>query len=85
MQTLEQERQKNEELQSSNLGLLAQVREMTRTQQQTEEQLQSLASKNEQLQATVDRLKDDRTTARGQVDDLKEKLAKYEQPVTTKK
>ena len=39
VQDLEQERQKNEELQSSNLGLLAQVREMTRTQQQIEDQL----------------------------------------------
>ena len=78
VQTLEQERQKNEELQSSNLGLLAQVREITKTQQQTEDQLQSLTSENEQLLTTVDRLKEDRTTARGQLDDLKEKLAKYE-------
>ena len=36
VQSLEQERQKNEELQSSNLGLLAHVREMTETQQQSD-------------------------------------------------
>jgi proteasome lid subunit RPN8/RPN11 len=78
VQTLEQERQKNEELQSSNLGLLAQVREITKTQQQTADQLESLTGKNEQLLATVDRLKEDRTTVRGQLNDLKEKLAQYE-------
>jgi proteasome lid subunit RPN8/RPN11 len=79
VQTLEQERQKNEELQSSNLGLLAHVREMTKTQQQSEDQLQSLSRENEQLLTTVDRLTEDRTMARGQLDDLKKKLAKYEQ------
>jgi len=80
VQTLEQERQKNEELQASNLGLLAQVRELNKTQEQTTDQLQSLATKNEQLVATVDRLKEERATARGQVKDLKEKLAQYEPP-----
>jgi hypothetical protein len=78
VQSLEQQRQKNDELQSSNLGLLAHVREMSAAQQKSEEKLQATLRRNADLQATNDRLSGDRETAREQVKRLREKLAQYE-------
>jgi len=77
---LEQQRQRNEELQSSNLGLLAQVREVNKSQQVAEKRAQTLTSKNEQLSSTIERMREERRVARGELDQLKDKLAQYEQP-----
>ncbi len=73
------QRQQNDELKSSNLGLLTRVREMSEAQQKFDAQLQATLRRNDSLQATIDRLKSDRTETIAQVKQLKERLAKYEQ------
>ncbi|MHB0955624.1 MAG: Mov34/MPN/PAD-1 family protein [Pirellulaceae bacterium] len=79
VQSLEQERQKNDELQSSNLGLLARVRELSDAQEKTAEELQIALERNRDLQAAHDRLASDRQAVRAQVKELRGKLAQYEQ------
>ncbi len=81
VQELEAQRRKNEELQSSNLGLLAQVRETARSKEQTERALQAASDKNRQLQADVETLKAEQAAVRRQLSHLQERLALYEQPV----
>ncbi len=79
VQSLEEQRQQNDELKSSNLGLLTRVREMSEAQEKFDAQLQATLKRNDNLQATIDRLKSDRTETIAQVKQLKERLAKYEQ------
>jgi proteasome lid subunit RPN8/RPN11 len=83
--SLEQQRQKNEELQASNLGLLAQVRELARTQQETEQQVQQFSRQNDKLRATIDRLEQDKATARSEIDELRQKLVQYEPETSEEK
>ena len=85
VQSLEQQRQKNDELQSSNLGLLTHVREVSEAQQKTDEKLQFSLRRNEDLQAANDRLKSDRETTQELVQELTNKLAQYEQADGEKK
>lgn len=77
VQTLEQERQRNEELQASNLGLLAQVRELASSQEQAAHKLQTLMSKNQELTAAVERLQAERAQARRQASDRQDKWSQY--------
>ncbi|MHB8969272.1 MAG: M67 family metallopeptidase [Pirellulaceae bacterium] len=79
VQSLELQRQKNDELQSSNLGLLTRVREVSEAQQKTDEKLQLSLRRVDVLQATNDRLKSDQETAQVLVQELTNKLAQYEQ------
>lgn len=80
VQSLEEARRKNEELTSANVGLLAQVRELAASQQQTDAQLKSAQKRGVELDSRLERIKQEQTASHQQIDDLKDKLAQYEEP-----
>ena len=79
VQSLEESRRKNDELTSSNVGLLAQLREIAAAQQKTDTQLKSAQKRGTDLDGKLERAKEDQKESAQQIADLKEKLAQYEE------
>ena len=79
VETLEQQRQKNEELESANIGLLTHTRELRKANERAKDEQQALADKNASLLETIDRLKEDKAAAREKIENLRAQLAQYEE------
>jgi proteasome lid subunit RPN8/RPN11 len=77
---MEENRKKNDELEAANLGLLTRVRDLGDVNKRNLDQQALLKRKVEVLEKSVGRLKDDKKLQSEEIDELEERLAKYEDP-----
>ncbi len=75
---MEENRQKNDELQATNLGLLSRVRDLNKTNELALEEQAALKRRIDRLENSVERLKENNTAKLDEIESLEERLAKYE-------
>ncbi len=78
VQTLEEQRQRNEELRSSTLGLSTHIRELQSAQAKAVRDQEALQKRTSDLLARIDELKEDKATLRSAITELKGQLKAYE-------
>ncbi len=79
VQTLEEQRRKNEELESVALGLDSHIRELKKSQAVADREHEKLQAKTAGLLTRLDRLVAEKAEARDKIKTLAEKLKEYEQ------
>ena len=78
VQTLEEQRRRNEELRSSTLGLSTHIRELENAQAKATRDQEALQKRTTELLARIDRLKEEKAASRSEVTELKDQLKAYE-------
>ncbi len=79
VQTLEQQREMNDELQSVRLGLNAHIKDLEKTQVKLEGDKKTLQSDRKGFIEAIDSLKEKRSDDRTRIAELKKRLSKYEE------
>jgi proteasome lid subunit RPN8/RPN11 len=79
VQTLEEQRQTNEELRSTTRGQNTLIRELENSQAKAARDQEALQKRTAELLAMIDRLKEDRAAARAKISELKDQLKVHEE------